>query len=112
MTRTYAYTFWVELFQNLQKGNEERIMKNPAIDFGERVKAGEFDSYSDEEYEDMLSDVEQENALYDHRAYATSYVILLRALQKMEFTQEERNVIIKIFTNVAQRTDFRKGEKQ
>ena len=59
-------------------------MENPAAAFAEKAKAGAFDSLSDEEYEAQLNDVEQENALFGYQKFATSYVIMLKALRRLE----------------------------
>lgn len=108
MTKEYAYRFWTGLFQLLRTEPESRVMENPAVAFTEKAKAGAFDSLSDEEYNDQLNDIEQENALFGYQKFATSYVVLLRALRRLELNDTEMHALLRILINASIRTDFRK----
>lgn len=108
MTKDYAYRFWTGLFRLLRTEPESRIMENPAAAFAEKAKTGAFDSLSDEEYEAKLNDVEQENALFEYKKFATSYVVLLRALRRLELNDTEMHTLLRVLINASLRTDFRK----
>ncbi|HAE16766.1 MAG TPA: hypothetical protein DCG51_09475 [Erysipelotrichaceae bacterium] len=108
MTKDYAYRFWTGLFRLLRTEPESRVMENPAAAFAEKAKAGAFDSLSDEEYEAQLNDVEQENALFGYQKFATSYVIMLKALRRLELNDTEMHTLLRILINASVRTDFRK----
>lgn len=108
MTKDYAYRFWTGLFRLLRTEPESRIMENPAAAFAEKAKAGAFDSLSDEEYEAKLNDVEQENALFEYKKFATSYVVMLRALRRLELNDTEMHTLLRVLINASLRTDFRK----
>ena len=108
MTKDYAYRFWTGLFRLLRTEPESRIMENPAAAFAEKAKTGAFDSLSDEEYEAKLNDVEQENALFEYKKFATSYVVMLRALRRLELNDTEMHTLLRVLINASLRTDFRK----
>ena len=108
MTKEYASKFWMTIFRALSEDPEERILTNPAVDFTEKVKSGAFDHLSDEAYNAMLSDVEEQNALFLRQRCATSYAVLLRAISRLQLTDTERHTILRVLVNASTRTDFRK----
>lgn len=42
-------------------------MKNPAVEFTKKAKAGEFEDMSDEEYKEKLAEVEQQSKLWEDK---------------------------------------------
>ena len=57
-------------------------IQNPAIDFTLDAKRGKYDSVTDEEYQRLLSDVEEESSFWHNQPAATASEILLEALSR------------------------------
>ena len=111
MTKEYAVTMWTGLLDRMQADPESRIMENPVGEFREQVKAGMYDPVPDEEYEQEVENIEQTSALFCRKRWATSYSLIIRGLRALEFTDEEKQSLIRLLADASEHTDFQKGVK-
>ena len=109
MTKDYAFSMWTGLLDRIHEEPEARIINNPVLAFTEKAKAGGFDALTDEEYEQEKENAEQASALFERRASATTYTILLRALRSLDFNDTEMHLLLRALVSATTHTDFKKG---
>ena len=107
MTKDHAYAMWESYLSRLDLEPSQRILKNPAVEFTKKAKAGAYDSLSDEEYNELLHNCEQEAALFADRPSATAVTLFLRALSRIELNEREKKELLRILADASARCDFR-----
>lgn len=67
-------------------------MKNPAVDFTKKAKAGAFDSLSDEEYQKQLADVEARSKIWEDKPEADLLTLYFNATDQLPMNSMRRLV--------------------
>ena len=106
MTKEYASSMWLKYLESIREDYADRVLKNPALDFTKKAKSGYFDDISDAEYNSKLDDVEAESRIFENKAVASSYLLLIRALRTLSFNAQEWNQLIDVLSDAAAHSDF------
>lgn len=102
----YARNMWDKFLKSVKDSRENVLLRNPAIDFTKNAKAGDYDSLSDDEYNDFLQDVEIESSLFRKRACASPNALFLRAFRQLEFSPKEYDVLLQVLAHASSRASF------
>ena len=78
------------VLEEIEKGNGEKYLTNPAVDFTKLAKAGEFDVLEDPEYQRLLNHVEELSAFWDGQVRVTAWDMYCRWNGKLRFFTEEK----------------------
>ena len=112
MSKKYAIDMWKKYLELLKLTDENRITNNPCVEFTENVKVGIYDSLDEEEYDSLLSNVEQEGALYGNKRRSSACTIFLRGYRCLSLTDRELERIAEILADASLRVDDRKEKLQ
>lgn len=95
------------VLEEIEKGNGEKYLTNPAVDFTKLAKAGEFDAISDPEYHRLLNHVEELSAFWDGQVRVTAWDLFCRWNGKLRFfTEEKRNAFAKMIVENSDTFDY------
>lgn len=78
-----------ELLRASSKGFGGRTITNPAVDFTQRAKSGEYDDVSEEEYFKELDRIEELNNVWQHRSARQVGELLLTALENVDLSESD-----------------------
>lgn len=78
------------VLEEIERGNGDKYLTNPAVEFTKLAKAGEFDEISDEEYQHLLDHVEEFSALWDGQLRETAWNLFCRWTENLRSTEEKR----------------------
>lgn len=106
MRREYARGFWKRYLGLICNDGGSLQVENPAIDFTVRMKAGEFNALSDEEFNLSLQDVEGLAPIWNKQRTRRASDILLDALRKTEISDAELEELAEIFARCSEETDY------
>ncbi len=80
MKQDTARAFWQKQLAAALSGRAGAMIENPAVIFRREAKAGAYDAYCDEEYEDILSETEQLSSVWNNERSVSAGSLILRAL--------------------------------
>ena len=106
MQYNYAIKMWTHILKTIHKQDDDRLLENPAIKFTKEAKAGEYDSMSDEQYDEALENVEQEAALYRKHKMASAVVVALRAFQALDLNERDFSILARVLALRCTETEF------
>lgn len=108
MRKTVLYKEWSDMRKSVCIEWYEKMLKevlmnggsmniqHPCIAFGKRVKAGEFDGLSDEDYFHLLADVEEIASCWNAENYKTTLEVCQNALGKIKPSDETFHMLAEI----------------
>ena len=82
------------------------VVENPAIEFTMKAKRGDYDDISDDTYNVLLHDVEEEAAFFLEKKRDNATAVFLRALRSTPLYPEEIAGIVGILTDASARVDY------
>ena len=106
MTKEYAYAMWEQYLSLIDQEDTSRVVRNPAIRFTENARSGKYVSMSDEEYECALENCEQEASLFDNKASATVYTLIIRMLKAMELNNAQKRFLLNALAQASMHAVF------
>ena len=110
MTKDYARDFWQKFLQLACNGKATMSIENPASDFTNRAKSGEYDSITDEKYSEMLADVEQIQPLWNNQPRRAAGDVLLDALSRTTIYGTRMANIVELFAESSIHSDYRPSQ--
>ena len=95
---TLSLRFWKEILECIIDGNPDEMIENPALVFTRNAKAGSFDCVSDEEYEALLAECENQAKLWRSLPHRAASDILLDALMSVRINDVPRHRLAQVFS--------------
>ncbi len=89
---------WFERYlKEVSLGHGQQNHKNPAIEFTHHAKEGRYDVISDQEYEALLSEVEELASFWNLERYHKSSELLLAFIEKLNIDAETLHKMAELF---------------
>ncbi len=95
---TLSLRFWKEILECIIDGNPDEMIENPALVFTRNAKAGSFDCVSDEEYEALLAECENQAKLWRSLPHRAASDILLDALMSVRINDVPRHRLAQVLS--------------
>ena len=110
MKRDTAQNFWKEYLNLVTTGGADSLAGNPAVRFTADVKAGKYDTISDEEYADILAGIEELVCFWNNEQWLTCGDVLLRALRATPISGRTMEKVVTLLAEASASCDYRKPE--
>lgn len=95
---TLSLKFWKEILEFIIDGKPDEMIENPALVFARNAKAGGFDSISDEEYNALLAECENQSKLWRSLPHRAASDILLDALEFVRINDVPRHRLAQVLS--------------
>ena len=106
MRKETARNFWRRYLQLVCNGSASLQVDNPANRFIVGVKAGEYDEFPDEEYNELMEDYEQLYGIWKRARQCSVQDILLNALQMTKLDRNCCDGIAELLAECSARSDY------
>ena len=107
MRKDRAELMWKSYLSLVSFGSADHTLKNPAIEYTKDAKSGKLDHLTDEEYEDLLNNVDElANGIWQGAADLTAGELLLAAFEKTNIPTDTLNHIADILAECSADTNY------
>lgn len=106
MRKETAYDFWKRYLRLVHNRWSRQTVENPLRGFSTRVRAGEYNSVSDEEFSRVYKDYQELDAIWKHEAQHSAGEILLDALEMTEISDEAIDHIADYLAGLSASSDY------
>ena len=80
---------YTELLKASTGGFMGRSLQNPAIDFADAAKAGEYDEISDQEYDEILNDIKEGSKVWMQKRSRTVSELLITSIENLDLEDDD-----------------------
>ena len=113
MNKDFARKFWQCYLGLVIRGAPNQELRNPVIDFMSDNKAGKYDHVNDEDWHDMLDDMEQlAKGIWNEEKELTAGDLLIRALGKTKISRSFEDQIVDLLAQSSTLTDYPREKTQ
>lgn len=106
MRKESAYKFWRRYLKLVCNGEASLYVENPVCGFMVRFKAGEYDNIPDAEYDELVQEYDEYNAIWSAKQLQTTGEILLNALRMTTIDSPRMDSIVEVLAESSEQSNY------